>query len=125
MSVSFNKHHEHGHPVTLSYARRGGGIPAGLLRPQNPLLKSCTVPTALHLVLQTAQPQVWDLGVWLDAVLLHVSVYQKRARIVRAKRVRTRPFVASPRPCDPPLALVAKIRWKHDEMSAVKACLGV
>jgi hypothetical protein len=45
--------------------------------------------------LQTAQPQVCVRGAWLDAGPLHVSVYQRRARIVRAKRVRTRPFVGS------------------------------
>jgi hypothetical protein len=44
----------------------------------------------------------------LDALPLHVSVCQKRARRVWAKRVKTRPFVGSPRPCDPPLALVAE-----------------
>lgn len=45
--------------------------------------------------LQTAQPQVCVRGAWLDAGPLHVSVYQRCPRIVRAKRVRTRPFVGS------------------------------
>jgi hypothetical protein len=105
MSVSFNTH-EHYHQAPLSYASRGS-IPAGFLRPRNPcLLGCCTTRTALHHVLQTAQPQVWVREVWLDAVCSPRKCLPKaRSYLGGLNASSTGPFVGIRRLCDPCLGI--------------------
>jgi hypothetical protein len=95
MSVSFNKHDEHDHPAPLSYARRGApslldpqaakSVAQVLHRRHPPLFTSCK-----RLSRRCVLERGWTLPPPPRKCL------QKRARIVRAKRVRTRPFVGRP-----------------------------
>jgi hypothetical protein len=121
MSVSFNKHDEHDHPAPLSYARRGA---PSLLDPQ----AAKSVARMLH----RRHPPLFTTCKRLSRRCACCKCgwppprkcLQKRARIVWAKRVRTRPFVGSPglRPASGPR------RRRYDEgmmkCPPVKACLG-
>jgi hypothetical protein len=81
------QHHKHGHPASLSYARRGD-IPAGLLRPRIPSQHHThrSSPTPAN---GSAAGMALRCG-WV-LIPLHVSVYT-RSRIVfaRAKRVNAK-----------------------------------
>jgi hypothetical protein len=66
------------------------------------LLGCCTIPTALHHGLQTAQPQVWAREVWLDAVCSPRKCLPKaRSYLGGLNASLTRPFVGMRRLCDP------------------------
>jgi hypothetical protein len=71
--------------------------PCWILRPRNPLPKCCTVDT--HRSSRPANGSAAGVRAWSVVGRCPPpprKCLQKRARIVRAKRVRTRPFVGSP-----------------------------